>query len=531
MKKNSLFDLLPEEPQKPSGPVTCLGQSFESDAARREHFLKLLAEKLQDPEFRKIEGFPIGTDEAILALSDPPYYTACPNPWIADFIAEWEAQKPEQPEGYQYHREPFAADVSEGKNDPIYNAHSYHTKVPHKAIMRYILHYTEPGDIVFDGFCGTGMTGVAAQMCGDRDTVLSLGYQVRPDGTILREEEDADGNKTWQAFSRLGVRRAVLNDLSPAATFIAHNYNTPVDVQEFEREAKRILKEVEAECGWMYETRHTDGKTKGTINYTVWSDVFICPDCANEIVFWDVAVDKDAGQVRDEFPCPQCGATLTKRSMERAWVTKQDPEVGAVAGLSCAGRTPLGDPMIRQAKQVPVLINYSVGKKRFEKKPDANDLALIEKIERSNIPYWHPTAPLPKGDKTSEPIKIGTTHSHHFYTKRNLLALSSVFSRISASKIKFLFTGFIGGATKLNQLHLKNYVFGGGGCNPGYRKGVIYTPSVSLESSVISLFSERLKTQLRAFKIYPHEIGYEFIISLGSASKLNGNHNYNDTLD
>jgi hypothetical protein len=53
-------------------------------------------------------------------------------------------------------REPFAADVSEGKNDPIYNAHSYHTKVPHKAIMRYILHYTDPGDIVFDGFCGTG---------------------------------------------------------------------------------------------------------------------------------------------------------------------------------------------------------------------------------------------------------------------------------------------------------------------------------------------------------------------------------------
>ena len=121
---------------------------------------------MRDPKFRKIEGFPIGSDEDILNLRDPPYYTACPNPWIADFIAEWEAQKPEQPEDYHYHREPFAADVSEGKNDPIYNAHSYHTKVPHKAIMRYILHYTQPGDIVFDGFCGTGMTGVAAQMCG-----------------------------------------------------------------------------------------------------------------------------------------------------------------------------------------------------------------------------------------------------------------------------------------------------------------------------------------------------------------------------
>ena len=44
--------------------------------------------------------------------------------------------------------------------------HADHTKVPHKAIIRYLLHYTDPGDIVLDGFCGSGMTGVAAQMCG-----------------------------------------------------------------------------------------------------------------------------------------------------------------------------------------------------------------------------------------------------------------------------------------------------------------------------------------------------------------------------
>ncbi|HEY8354553.1 MAG TPA: hypothetical protein VIK69_06000, partial [Methylophilaceae bacterium] len=60
-------------------PVECLGQTFPSDQARREHFLRLLAEKLKDPEFRKQDGFPQGTDEAILAMSDPPYYTACPN--------------------------------------------------------------------------------------------------------------------------------------------------------------------------------------------------------------------------------------------------------------------------------------------------------------------------------------------------------------------------------------------------------------------------------------------------------------------
>ena len=68
---------------------------------------------------------------------------------------------------------------------------------------------------------------------------------MKPDGTILREETDEDGKKVWRPFSKLGARRAVLNDLSPAATFIAYNYNTSVDVAAFEKEAKRILKEVE----------------------------------------------------------------------------------------------------------------------------------------------------------------------------------------------------------------------------------------------------------------------------------------------
>ena len=69
------------------GPVECLGITFNSDAERRQHFLELLREKLKDPEFRRIEGFPLGDDETILSLSDPPYYTACPNPFVGSFIS------------------------------------------------------------------------------------------------------------------------------------------------------------------------------------------------------------------------------------------------------------------------------------------------------------------------------------------------------------------------------------------------------------------------------------------------------------
>ena len=93
---------------------------------------------------------------------------------LSERIAEWEKEKVQlEAEGKRKKnfevKEPYASDVSEGKSNPVYTAHTYHTKVPHPAIMRYILHYTQPGDVILDGFAGTGMTGVAAQACGNPD--------------------------------------------------------------------------------------------------------------------------------------------------------------------------------------------------------------------------------------------------------------------------------------------------------------------------------------------------------------------------
>lgn len=476
MQQDSLFSSDSPQQDQAAGPVTCLGKTFANDQARRDYFLALLAEKLKDPEFRNIEGFPIGSDEDILNLSDPPYYTACPNPWIGDFIAEWEAQKPDTDE--EYHREPFAADVSEGKNDPIYNAHSYHTKVPHKAIMRYILHYTNPGDIVFDGFCGTGMTGVAAQMCGDRETVASLGYQVKADGTILQEEIDESGKTVWKPFSNLGARKAVLNDLSPAATFIAYNYNTPVDVKAFEKEAKRILAEVEKECGWMYETKHTDGQV-GKINYVIWSDEFVCPECLGNIVFWDMTQGEDSSE-DSTLSCKHCGSPLTKRKMEHAWVNKYDNAIKQT---------------VKQAKQEPVLINYSVGGKRFEKKPDENDLKLITKIAAKDIKAWFPTTPVPKGDKTGEPLRIGITHAHHFYTNRNLHVISSIWDRFKEfPKGRLALTSvLIKTASLLHNIGIKNGKINLAGALPN----AMYIPSNLAERNIFELLRGKIDDFVR----------------------------------
>jgi hypothetical protein len=53
---------------------------FPDDEALRSYFLGRLREHLLDPSLRQIDGFPVRAVEDILALSDPPYFTACPNP-------------------------------------------------------------------------------------------------------------------------------------------------------------------------------------------------------------------------------------------------------------------------------------------------------------------------------------------------------------------------------------------------------------------------------------------------------------------
>ncbi|MDL1944580.1 site-specific DNA-methyltransferase [Chloroflexi bacterium CFX2] len=499
----------------------------------RQQWLEKLRMRLQDPEFRKTPGFPKASDEAILALSDPPYYTACPNPFLAEIIEKWERERPPLPSGEglgvrAYHRDPFASDVSEGKNDPIYNAHSYHTKVPHKAIMRYILHYTDPGDVVLDGFCGTGMTGVAAQLCGDKKTVESLGYRVDEEGVIW------DGDKP---ISRLGARKAVLIDLSPAATFIAYNYNTPVDARAFEREAKRILAEVEKECGWMYETWHASPspsgrgdrgegeRVKGKINYTVWSDVFLCPSCGTEMIFWNVAVDHKKGSVREDWDCPSCRTRLSKsprkesrtQRAERAFETKYDRALGQT---------------VRMAKQVPVLINYSVGKKRHEKRPDEHDLALIEKIENSDIPYPFPTTPMMfKGDNWGDTwragVHAGITHAHHFYTRCNLWALATLWSKISKEDdfrtkqaLKLVFTAIIPYASKLRRFRADKK--GGGPLS-----GTLYVASIITPPNVFLSFQRNVQFISQAL-IELQNNRLDALIGANSSESANLNSNFVD---
>lgn len=436
---------------------------------------------------RDVEGFPLGTDEDIINISSAPQYTAFPNTFIRDYIEEHGTIYDESEDDYQC--EPFAADVSEGKSDAIYNAHTYHTKVPYKAIMRYILHYTKPGDIVLDGFCGTGMTGVAANMCE------------HPESQFKQLIEHDMPEVKW------GRRYPVLNDLAPIATFISKNYNADIDVASFSKEAELVLKKAYEECSWMFKTKHDDGAIRlpgmeswGEINYTVWSDVFICPNCGKEIVFYEAAADPNTGKVSDEFSCAACGVKLKKKDCDVAISNYFDESLGEMKFC---------------IKQKPVLINYQYGKKKYEKVPDEYDLEIIDKIEQLKVPYWFPTNRMCEGKESRRNDKNGLTHVHHFFYKRTLYVLAKLYDLIENSQyddlLRIMFTSQIINISKMNRYRPQvSFPY-----NP--LSGTMYISSMISEANPFNAYSGKVKKFTDALKFNKDN---SCCISTGSTTQL-----------
>ncbi len=493
---DSLFQM---DNAKAKGPVECLGLSFPDDNARREHFLGILREKLQDPAFRAIEGFPVGSDEDILALSDPPYYTACPNPFLEDFIRHYGKQYDSATDDYR--REPFASDTGAGKTHPIYMAHSYHSKIPHLATMPCILHYTDPGDIVLDGFSGSGMTGVATQLCGQPEPKFKANLE-------------AEWKKNGLQPPKWGARRPILIDLSPVANFIAYNLNLDVSAHEFEMAADDFFKKIEAELGWMYETLHTDGKHKGRINYVVWSEVFTCPNCAGDVVFMDQAYAPKTGKFAGEFECPHCRAALTTRSCEHKFTSYFDKAIGET---------------VRKVTYVPVEIEYILpgDKTKYRKKLDDHDLALINRLTNEQPQNWFPAtkhfiSPRVHGTRL---VRLGITHYHQFYLPRALHALSTMW-RIAGEWsdvrvrgfLKFMVEQCFWGMTVLNRF--KTISFGKVGSSQvnQYLSNVFYAPPSNSEVApwlILDGKYKRLQKMLTA-----HQLPTSRQVTISTASSL-----------
>jgi len=375
------------------------------------------------------EAQKIRPDERGRAENIPPLFYLTPNPYLADFVDLTSPPKPVHT--------PYNLDISSGKNTYVYDAHTYHTKVPPQGIELLLEYYTRPGDVILDPFCGSGMTGVAA----------------------LEKK-----------------RKAILCDLSPAATFIAFNLTTPVEATAYLKAIRSMLNATKSLEHKLYNTHCRMCGKLVPILYMVWSYSVICTFCGREFNLWDVARDErptvKESKIKTEFHCPHCDNPLKKR-------------------------------LLKKTQRFPVLVGYQCCKKsRQEEKaiPDEYDLAQIQKLEQIGVPkeLWYPTDDLYEGVNMSQPLAAGITSVDKMYTTRALWAMAQLWALASQwpdqdMRPKLLFT-----LTSLYQrvTVFSEFRFWGGSSNTAN----FNVPAIMNEQNVFKTFERKADTIARYFK-------------------------------
>lgn len=336
---------------------------------------------------------------------------------------------------------PFNNAISAGKNTYVYDAHTYHTKVPPQGIKALIEHYTVPGDVVLDPFCGSGMTGVAA---------ASLG------------------------------RASLLSDISPAAVFIAYNLNTPLD-QDIYLDAIRVVLE---QCRQVErDLYNTECRTCGRLTpmlYMVWSYRLVCKHCGKDFVLWDVARDERSNvresKILPEFHCPNCKKVIRKRGLKRT------TRVPVSVGYRCCQR----------------------GLKEATAVPNDRDLNLLRSIEESGPPTdWFPKDIFPAGVNTKQPITAGITTVDKVYTPRALRAMALLWKIGSEwpdeqirHKLLFTVTSLYQRVTVFSEFRF----WGGSGNTANYN-----VPAIMNEQNVFAAFERKAKTISWYFRETAHQ--------------------------
>ena len=334
--------------------------------------------------------------------------------------------------------------INASKTSTAYRAHSYHTKVPPSAIIPFIEAFTDPGDLISDPFCGSGMTGVAA---------LDVG------------------------------RNALLSDLSPAAVHIAKNYTTPCDPESFQDAISLVEQVVKPTIDWLYTPIGSDMKS---IEYTVWSDVFSCGRCGTRISYWN-ALQKGVGT---DLICPECTRTVDKTNL--TWTG-----------------------------EVPVRTHVrGSGRRITSHEPTAAELALVEEVMLTTIPYWTPSVAFGRDREMwrSAHSAMGIADAAGFYTKRNLHALAALrhaIVQVAEGRVReallFAFTACVNRASKRYQWNAKRPT--------NVMTGTMYVSSLRYEWNVLSLFMRKAADVLRYYKTRPGT-GAKAQVFLSSATEL-----------
>lgn len=277
----------------------------------------------------------------------------------------------------------------------LYNAFPYPTKISPEAIALFIAAHTKPGDTVFDGFAGSGTTGLAALLCED------------PPEELREEARRLGLNVKW------GARNAVLYELGALGAFVGQTLTNPPEPKAFHKAAEEILVASEEADGWMYRATDPEGDD-GAIRYLIWSDMLCCPACGSEATLWDACVSLGPAHIASHFTCPSCAHEAPLDAAKRLTETALDNVINEER---------------EHRKRCPVRMYGASGRKTWSRPATADDAELLKRIAAEPIPESVPRVAIPWGDLYRRGYHQGVTHLHHFYTRRNLIVFARLWER------------------------------------------------------------------------------------------------------
>jgi DNA modification methylase len=374
-----------------------------------------------------------------------------PNPNLRAFVEAHLKEKPYDPETDDYDVPAFDKSIETTKATAIYNMHTYWSKKPHDAIRQYIKHYTEPGDLVLDQFCGSGGTALAAMMEG---------------------------------------RKAIAIDRSPAATFITKNYCTPVDVEKLQEAFEELKGRVQAEMDWLYETRCSHCLGKATTYATVYSAVFQCTRCLSLVPLLHADARK-TGFNKVTYLCPHCRA----RGVDEEISLRSERQDSVVLSITyrcekaeCRKQLDTREiPYPREDAKFPDLTHLSEVEKR-PIKAQVPDVAMMHTSEGR----W---------GLLQRPYHGQMRKVADFYSARNLRAMA-----ILTGTIRDCFTGHIRDlllfaveAISMNMSKLQGY-----STNPRFpnnmMKGTLYTPPIWREYNALDWLEGKIRNLVAGYR-------------------------------
>ena len=364
----------------------------------------------------------------------------------------------------------YRGSLPASRGGSLYRAFPYPTKIAPEAIALFIAAHTRPGDTVFDGFAGSGTTGLAALLCGDppaevRAAAVREGLQV-----------------AW------GPRDAVLCELGALGAFVAATLTNPPPPADFRSGAEEVLDAAGREIGWMYAARDGCGR-EGAIRHMVWSERLRCPRCRSVASLWDGAVSKSPARIAAQWTCPHCAYGTQADAAERMVETTEDDLLGA----ECQTR-------MRQ----PAWLYGRTSRVNWSRRADAADFALLEEIQSMGLPECTPVVEIPWGDLHRRGYHHGITHLHHLYTRRNLIVFATLW-QYAASFPKRLRDALRFWLLSYNAAHatIMTRVVAKANQNElvvtSAQPGVLYVSGLPVEKNLLAGLRRKLATITKAF--------------------------------